>query len=124
MFHAVLHLDHHDADLYQFNADEVQHDHLKARHRVTRQHGSEVRTEHEFFADVCKAIEPVQSVLVTGSHTSLTDLRHYVEKHRADLVKRVAAYQAVDRPTEGQLVALAREFFLKFDRMAGVPTPT
>jgi hypothetical protein len=29
----------------------------------------------------------------------------------------------VDHPSDKQLVALARQFFLKHDRMAGVPTP-
>jgi hypothetical protein len=30
----------------------------------------------------------------------------------------------VDHPSENQLVALARQYFLKYDRMSGVPTPT
>jgi hypothetical protein len=30
----------------------------------------------------------------------------------------------VDQPTEPQLVALARRWFLRHDRMTGVPTPT
>jgi len=36
----------------------------------------------------------------------------------------VAAYQVQDHPTQNQLVALARQYFLKADRMAGIPTPT
>ena len=29
-----------------------------------------------------------------------------------------------NKPTEAQLVAMARKYFVKYDRMAGTPTPT
>jgi hypothetical protein len=66
----------------------------------------------------------VQEVLVTGSHQVLATLRHYIEAHQPQLQPRIAGYQPVDHPSPGQLLALAREFFVKHDRMAGVPTPT
>ena len=123
-FHAVVQLDHHQAQVLQFDDAHVQAEKIKERQHHTRQHGSAVRSEHEFFAAVCGAVQAIPEVLVTGSKTALADFRHYVEKHRPAVAPRIVGYETVDHPTDGQLVALARRFFLRHDRMAGTPTPT
>ncbi len=123
MFHAVLRIDHHQAQLLQFDASEVRAQALKAHAHPTKQHGSAVRAEHEFFGAVCDALAGITEVLLTGSHTAMADFRHYVDKHRPAVAGQIAGQEAVDHPSDAQLVALARSFFLKHDRMAGIPTP-
>jgi len=122
--HAVVFVDHQGAQLLQFDAEQVQAQKIKAHSHPTKQHGSGVRSEHEFFGQVCDALEGIAEVLAVGPHTGLADFQHYVRKHRPALVPKIVDYQTVDHPTDNQLVALAREYFLKHDRMAGVPTPT
>jgi len=124
LFHAVVRIDHHSAQVLQFDAEQVQGLALKAHSHPTKQHGSAVRTEHGFFGQVCDALAGISEVLVAGSHTAQADFRHYVEKHRPALAAHIAAYETVDHPSDNQLVALARAFFLKHDRMAGLPAPT
>jgi stalled ribosome rescue protein Dom34 len=124
LFHAVAWIDHHHALVQQFDADHVHAEKVKAHDRYTRQHHSGVRTEHEFFGQVCDALAGIPEVLVTGSHTAQADFRHYVTKHRPALAAHLVGYETVDHPSENQLVALARAFFLKHDRMSGVPTPS
>lgn len=119
MFHAVVWLDHHSANILQFDAEHVQAEKVKASSRHTKQHGSEVRTEHEFFAEVCEALQGIGEILVTGSKTAQADFKHYLEKHRPAQVKNVVGYETVDHPSDKQLVALARQYFLKYDRMHG-----
>ena len=121
--HAVAHIDHQSAQVLQFDAEHVQSQTVKAHTRQTRQHGSSVRTEHEFFGQVCDALAGIQEVLVVGPHTGQADFRHYAEKHRPETARRIVGYETADHPTENQLVALARQYFLKYDRMAGTPTP-
>jgi hypothetical protein len=123
-FHAVVWLDHHQAQVFQFDAEHVQASKVKAHAHHTAQHGSGVRSVHEFFAQVCDALQGIPEVLVTGGKTSLSDFRHYVEKHRPALGPHIAGWETVDHPSDKQLVALARQYFLKYDRMAGVPTPS
>ncbi len=123
-FHAVVRIDHQTAEILQFDAEHVQAQKVKAHTHHTAQHGSAVRTGHEFFGQVCDALAGIPEVLVAGSHTALADFRHYVQKHRPALVPHIVAYETVDQPTGNQLVALARRFFLKHDRMSGTPTPT
>lgn len=115
---AALHIDHHRAAVLQIDADEVQTRRIGEHAHYTRQHGSAVRTEHEFFGEVCDALAKVEHVLVLGSHTAQADFRHFVEKHRAAFLKRIVAWQTVDHPTDPELVAVARKYFVEHDGMA------
>jgi hypothetical protein len=124
LFHAVVWTDHQSAQVLQFDAEHVLAQKVRAHTHHTAQHGSGVRTQHEFFGAVCDALDGIAEVLVTGSHASTADFRHYADKHRAEVAKRIVGYEVVDHPSEKQLVALARKYFLKHDRMAGTPTPT
>jgi len=117
--HAVVLIDHHHAQVLQFDAEHLQVSKIKAHSHHTRQHGSEVRTEHEFFGQVCDALAGINEVLVAGSHLAQTDFRHYLEKHRPQQLKQVVAWNTVDHPSEEQLLALAKEHFIKVDKMAG-----
>jgi stalled ribosome rescue protein Dom34 len=116
--HAVVWIDHHSAQLLHFDAAHVEAQKVKARTDHTRQHGSGVRTEHEFFGEVCDALAGIHEVLITGSHTAQADFRRYVDKHRPALGPQIVGWETVDHPTEGQLLALARQYFLKHDRLA------
>jgi stalled ribosome rescue protein Dom34 len=109
--HAVVWIDHHHANVLQIDAGSVQPRQVQAHVHPTAQHGSEVRSEHEFFAEVCGSLDGIGAVLVTGGKTALVDFRHYAEKHRPQTAARIAAYDIVDHPTEKQLAALGRQFF-------------
>jgi hypothetical protein len=115
--HAIVWTDHQAARVLQFDAEHVNAQKIHAEHHYTRQHHSEVRTEHEFFGELCDAVSHIDEVLITGSHTAVADLRHYAQKHRPHVAERIVGYEIVDRPTDNQLVALAREYFLKHDQM-------
>jgi stalled ribosome rescue protein Dom34 len=122
--HAVILIDHHAAQVLQFDTEHLKVEKVKAHTHHTSQHGSSVRTEHEFFGEVCDALAGITAILVTGSHTAQADFRHYVEKHRAALGSQIVAWQTVDHPTEGQLLAFARKYFLKYDGMADASAPS
>jgi stalled ribosome rescue protein Dom34 len=115
LFHAVVLIDHHQAQVLQFDAEHVQADRIKTHQHYTKQHGSVVRSEHEFFGHVCDALDGIAEVLVTGSKTALADFRHYVEKHHVPISTCIVGYETVDQPTQQQLVALARRYFLSYD---------
>ena len=120
--HAVVWTDHQSAQVLQFDSEHVEALTVRSHTHPTAQHGSAVRSEHEFFGEVCDALDGVAQVLVTGSHTSIADFRHYAEKHRAPAAARIVGYEVVDHPSENQLVVLARKYFLKHDQMAGKPS--
>ena len=123
-FHAVAHVDHHHAEVLHFGREQVVETDVRDHQKFTRQHGSAVRTEHEFFGQICDALEGIAEVLVVGGHTGLADFHHYADKHRPLTAKRIVGYLVVDHPTQNQLVALARRHFVKHDQMVGIPIPT
>jgi hypothetical protein len=123
LFHAVVWTDHQSAQVLQFDAEHVIASKVHAHTYHTAQHGSAVRSEHEFFGEVCDALDGVAEVLVAGSHTSTADFRHYADKHRPQTATRIVGYEVVDHPSENQLVALARKYFLKHDKMTGTSVP-
>jgi hypothetical protein len=120
LFHAVVWTDHHSAQVLQFDAHTVLTQAVRAHVHPTAQHGSGVRSEHEFMGEVCDALDGISEVLVTGSHTAIADFRHYADKHRPQATKCIVAYEVADRLTDRQLVARARKYFLKYDQMAGI----
>lgn len=122
--HAVVRIDHAVAQILQFDAEHVQAQKIKAHTHHTRQHGSEVRTQHEFYGEVADALQGIAEVLVAGPGTAPTEFVSYCHKHRPQVVGQLVGTEAIDHPTDAQLVALARKYFLKYDRMQGSPTPT
>lgn len=122
LFHAVVCLDHHKAQVLQFDTDQVQAHTLKAH--GTHGPAAAPRALAEFFAAVADALEGVAEVLVVGSHTAQAEFRHWVETHRPALAAHIAGYQTVDHPSDRQLVALARQFFVRHDRMVGTASLT
>ena len=64
--HAVAWIDHHSAQVLQIDAEQVLDQKVKEHVHYTRQHGSKVRSEHEFFAEVCDALAGIESVLVAA----------------------------------------------------------
>jgi len=120
--HAVVWTDHQSAQLLQLDAEHLQAKKIRSHNHYTRQHGSTVRTEHEFFGEVCDALDGIAEVLVTGSRTAIADFRHYADKHRPHIAPHIVGYEVMDHPSENQLVAAARKYFLKHDRMVAPPS--
>ena len=123
LFHTVVWTDHQCAEVLQFDAEHVQAQTVRARTHHIARHGSAVRSRHEFFAEVCDALDGIAEVLVTGSSTAIADFCHYAEEHRPQTT-RIVTYEVDDHLSQNQLVALARRYFLEHDQMAGIPRPT
>jgi len=119
-YHAVVWIDHHNAFIHQFSAAEVETVKVKDHKHYTHQHGSDVRAIHEFYADVCEALKGIPEILVAGSQQSHADFRHYVAKHRPQLMPAIKGWEVSERLSDAQLVALARKYF---DQVNRVPPP-
>ena len=122
--HAVVWIDHQRAQVLHLDVAQVHALGVKAHTHHTRQNGSSVRTEHEFFGEVCDKLAGISEVLITGGHTAQSDFKHYAAKHRPAIAALIVGYETVDHPNENQLVAMARKYFLKHDGVAGASTPS
>ena len=111
--HAVVFIDHAHARILQFDSEHLEAHQARSHTHPTAQHGSDVRAVHEFFAHVCDSIDAADGALVLGSRHGIADFERYVTGHRPATAQHIAGYDVVDHPTENQLVAQARQFFVQ-----------
>jgi hypothetical protein len=115
---AILWIDHQSAKVLRLDAEPAAVETIRTHTHPTAQHGSAARTGHEYYGAVCDALEGLTQALVTGSRMALADFRRYVEKHRPQTAARIVAYTVLERATDRQLLADARQHFAQFDRLA------
>jgi hypothetical protein len=124
-FHAVVWIDHHEARVFHFNADDVERDVVQPKdptrhiHHKAHEIGSgHIAEDQTFFHAVVEAIGAAGAVLIGGPANAKHELFKHIQRHAPKLVPRIAAVEPLDHPTDRELVAHARLFFRAADRMA------
>lgn len=123
--HVAIWIDHKEAHIFQIYPDKVDAEivfapqHLRHRHRYPK--GAEVKDRPDdakrFFHEVAGLVEAGDEVLVVGPSTAKLEFVRYIEKHDHSLGPKVVGVETVDHPTDGQLVAYAKTYFKRVDRM-------
>jgi hypothetical protein len=129
-YHAVVWLDHHQAKLFHVGLtgdDEVAlHPHLPTRH--LRHKANAVGSGHagpdaHFLEDIASALGDAGEILIIGPAGAKTELaKHLREKHPA-IGKRIVAVEAADHPSDGQIVAYAKQHFKMAPPRVATGTP-
>lgn len=112
-YHAVVWLDHQEAHVLMFDRD-----HAASKRIQSRSHHKHQGKPHEvddLFSDIAKALHGVHEVLLTGPGKARDEFRAWCEKHDASVSRGVVDSVASDHPTDAQVVAMARQYFKKFD---------
>jgi stalled ribosome rescue protein Dom34 len=122
--HAVVWIDHHEARIIFFNRETVDEKIVHPEHAVRHLHskagsrdGARAAEDPAFFQDVAAALKDSQSLLVAGPANAKTEFAKYLSLHAPELEKRLAGVEAMERVTDGELLAAARHFFKRADRM-------
>ena len=123
-YHAVVWLDHSEAHVLHITADEVEklivqpaktHTHLHAKRGMV---GSGRQAEdHHYYHAVVEALTGAQEILVVGPAQAKLQLVKHIHSHDPAMSDKVVGVETVDHPTDGQLVAYARKYFVAKDRM-------
>ncbi len=119
-FHAVVWMDHSEAHVVMFDREHTEAQRIKSRTHHKHQGKAEDLTP--FFADIAQALSSTREVLLTGPGLARNQFRDWVTKHHAAVANVVVDSVAADHPTDAQLVAMARQYFKKFDTMAADPS--
>jgi stalled ribosome rescue protein Dom34 len=121
--HAVIWIDHREARVFHFSADDVEklvlhpenrHTHL--HHKANSLGSGHAAEDREFLASVANAIGSAHEVLVTGPGGAKTALVKYISQHDPRRLDSILGVETSDHPTDGQIVAHARKYFLGADR--------
>jgi stalled ribosome rescue protein Dom34 len=119
-FHAIVWMDHSEAHVVMFDREHVQAQRIKSR--THHKHNGKAEDNAAFFTDIGQALSGSHEVLLTGPGLARTQFRDWSEKHQSAVAKVIVDSVPTDHPTDPQLVALARQYFKKFDTMAADPS--
>ena len=70
-----------------------------------------------YFQMVTAALEEAGEVLIVGPGKAKLELIRYLHHHAPDLEPKLVGVETVDHPSNGQIVAYARQYFRAADRM-------
>jgi stalled ribosome rescue protein Dom34 len=123
--HVAIWIDHKEARLFGVHADRSEMTLVKAPlHHIHHKHpqsaaGDKAHPDdaRHFFHDIVRALEGVEEILVVGPSTAKLELQRYLHTHAPAVERRIVGIETVDHPTDGQLVAFARTYFERIDRM-------
>ncbi len=118
---AIIWIDHSHAKIFNLHPGKVEAENLKKHEVHHHTHGDVAKHKNSdhLYQDVAKELTSVQELLLVGPGTARTEFKHWLDKHQANLAKRVVGNEACDHPTDPQIVALGRKFFKHLDVFTG-----
>ena len=124
--HAIVWIDHQHATVIDFTVDD-KHVHLVEREggprKIHRKSGipgpGKASDDPKFFDAVVDAIGDAREVLIAGPGDAKLYFRKDLEHRHTKVADRVVAMEAMDHPTNGELLAYARKYFKRYDALQG-----
>jgi hypothetical protein len=123
--HVVVWLDHSEAHIIAFGRETSEapviihsgHKHEHQHHRADSV-GSGRAAEHpEYYDHIVQKIRDNREWLIVGpASAKLALIKHVTKRHHA-LLDHVIGVETVDHPSDGQLLAYARKYFVAADRL-------
>lgn len=117
--HTAVWIDHKEAHVFQIDQDEANKTTVRAapqsiHHRHPK--GPEGAREHpddaqRFYHEVATSLVGSEQVLIVGPSTAKLEFIRHVHKHDHLLDPKIVGIETVDHPTDGQLVAYAKNYF-------------
>jgi stalled ribosome rescue protein Dom34 len=123
-YHAVVWIDHHEARVIFFNADDAdektihpEHHSRHSRHKSGSPAGTHERGEATYYRGVADALGKAKAFLVAGPSTAKTEFVTWLRSEAPAMIERLSGIETLQHMTDGQLVAEARRFFKGADHM-------
>lgn len=114
MISYVVYIDHEQAKIFKMGvggADKLDlHHHVHLHHKNNQP--DKKKDSSQLYHDVANALKGAGEVLVLGHGTAKDQFVHHLkDHHHEDIAKKVVGVEAVDKPTEAQMLDIARRFF-------------
>ncbi len=123
-YHAVVWLDHNEAHVMYISPDDVEksvvqpaNPHRHLQHKRGSVSGSRQPEDQHYYHEVVEAMKDATEVLVVGPGHAKLELIKHIHAHDHAMVDKVVGVETVDHPSDAQLVAHARKYFVAKDRM-------
>ena len=122
--HAVVWIDHQEAHVIQFNADEHENATVSTRskHGHLHQKAGVVGSGHHvadqtYLHEVVEAVASANEILIVGPGSAKLELMKHIVKHDANIASKVVGIETVDHPSDAQLLAYAKKSFTRIDHL-------
>lgn len=122
--HAVVWLDHQEARVFTFSPDAADRTvlhahgaHRNLRHGKGHLMGRKSPPDRDYLAAIADALGPTPEILVVGPGQAKLEFIKYAHDTDPALAERIIGVETEDHPTDNQILAHARAYFLKADRM-------
>jgi stalled ribosome rescue protein Dom34 len=123
-FHAVVWIDHREARIFRFGPNDINHLVVHPEHPTKHIHhkansigSGHAAADQDYLHAVAEAVADAGAILITGPASAKTELVKHIHQHDPNLMKAIAGVETVDHPSDGALVAYARQYFRAADRM-------
>jgi stalled ribosome rescue protein Dom34 len=124
--HAAVWLDHNEARIFHVTAstfdEAVVHAVIQSPKAHTQLHrksgptdGHRAAENRPYYHAVAAALEDADAVLVLGPSTAKLELIKHAHRRDPKLEAKIIGIETVDHPTNGQLAALVRRYFMEAD---------
>jgi hypothetical protein len=122
--HAVIWIDHQEAHVIQFNADASESEIIKTKSKHTHLHqksgilgSGHISADESYLHEVINAVSDAGEILVVGPGTAKLELLKHAHRHDAKVSEKIIGVETVDHPTDRQLLAFAKKYFIKVDNL-------
>jgi stalled ribosome rescue protein Dom34 len=123
-YHAVVWLDHTEAHVMHVSPDDVeksivypsqphQHLHVKSGTMGSGRHAE----DKTYYHAIVEALKGAKEILVVGPASAKLQLVKHIHAHDKEMVELIVGIETVDHPTDAQVVAYARKYFIAKDKM-------
>ena len=123
-YHAVVWLDHAEAHVMHISPDDVEKSVLHPANPHAHLHNKRgavgfgrAAEDQGYYHAIVEALKGAQEILVVGPAQAKLQLIKHIHHHDHGMQDKVVGVETVDHPSDAQLVAYARKYFVAKDRM-------
>jgi hypothetical protein len=130
--HVVVWIDHQEARVFRVQPETAGHEqpepidettilspqHLIHRHPKGRGEAKEHPDDAtRFFHEIARSLDGIDAVLVVGPSSAKLEFLKYLQDHDQNLHAKIRGVETVDHPTDREIVAYTRRYFIGTDRL-------
>jgi stalled ribosome rescue protein Dom34 len=123
-FHAVVSIDHREARIFLLAKSGTESSHVHPadpqghiHHKAGSLGSGHAHEDKHYLTAITDGLKTAHEILIVGHGEAKTTLAHFIRDHVPALAPRVVGVEALDHPSDGEIVAFAHKFFTKTDIM-------
>lgn len=124
-YHMVIWIDHREARIFHVSRRDGAERHVlhpdrptKHIHHKANSIGSgHAPVDHAYLEAVSAGVGEAVALLIVGPGTAKTELSSYIQEHHPRLAKAIVGVEALDHPSDAEIIAMAKKYFKSSDRM-------